>query len=288
MVPWAKCGAAVVAAVGAVVTAIPAGAEPVPPAPGPAAPAPPAPGPAAPAPPAPGPAAPVPPAPAPAAPAPAAPADPAIVPAAVTDPGAPPPPTAAVNAAVVSAAPVRTTTPDGWTMALSAKDETQAPIAPLTTAISTREYEVGGVFNGELTGGDGTPSGVFEVGYQIGCGIDMSTSNGVSMTGTAGVSPSVQFLGIDASTLPVDGILPGIGANFAGGLTVGLKPGFVNTVPVTKKRFESTEPWVAITGFRIKIDGCVGESFIRSYAILTKSDDAGDAILSWYGTTKAV
>jgi len=32
----------------------------------------------------------------------------------------------------------------------------------------------------------------------------------------------------------------------------------------------------------------VGESFIRSYAILTKSTDEGEAILSWYGVTKAV
>jgi len=221
--------------------------------------------------------------PAPPLPGPVAPGEPAIIPVAVTEPGS-----AESDSQVASSPPVSTTAPDGWTLTLSAKDETQAPIAPLTTAISTREYEVGGVFNGELTGGDDTPAGVFEVGYQIGCGIDMSTSNGVSMTGTAGVSPSIQILGIDASNLPVDGILPGIGANFGGGLTVGLKPGFVNTVPVTKKRFESAEPWVSITGFRIKIDGCVGESFIRSYAILTKSDDSGDAILSWYGVTKAV
>ena len=40
--------------------------------------------------------------------------------------------------------------------------------------------------------------------------------------------------------------------------------------------------------FHFKIDGCVGESFIRSYAILSKSTDQGDAILSWYGVTKAV
>lgn len=45
---------------------------------------------------------------------------------------------------------------------------------------------------------------------------------------------------------------------------------------------------MSISNFRVKIDGCVGESFIRSYATLMKSTDAGDAILSWYGTTKAV
>ncbi len=260
-------GAALVTVVSALLaTAVPAGANPEPPAPGvPSAPAPGAPGT-----PAPG--------------APPGPAEAGVAPVALTDPGVPP----VDDGKVVSSPPVTTTSPDGWTLTLSAKDEMQRPVAPLTTAISTREYEVGGVFNGELSGDGDTPAGVFEVGYQIGCGIDMSTSNGVAMTGTAGINPSIGILGLDFTDLPVDGLLPSIGANFAGGITVGLKPGIINTVPVTKKRFESAAPWVSITGFRIKIDGCVGESFIRSYAILTKSDDAGDAILSWYGATKAV
>ena len=183
---------------------------------------------------------------------------------------------------VSSGDPATTKSPDGWTLTISARDETQRPIAPLTTAISTREYEVGGVFNGKVEGaGQSTPKGVFEVGYQIGCGIDMSTSNGVSITGTAGVNPSIQFLGIDTVDLPINGILPGIGTNLGGGLTVGLKPGLINVIPVTKKAYSGSAPWVSISGFRIKIDGCVGESFVRSYAILTKSTDSGDAILSW-------
>ena len=208
------------------------------------------------------------------------------LPAAATDPGAPPPPVD--DGKVVSSPPATTVAPDGWTLKLSAKDEKQAPIAPLTTAISTREYEVGGVFNGELTGGETTPAGVFEVGYQIGCGIDMSTSNGVSLTGTAGINPSIGYFGFDFPGVLPDGLAPAIGANVSGAVTVGLKPGIINTVPVTKKKFESATPWVSITGFRSKIDGCVGESFIRSYAILTKSDKSGDAILSWYGATKKV
>ncbi len=158
-----------------------------------------------------------------------------------------------------------------------------APAAPAEPAIIPAA-----VFNGSLTGGEDTPSGVFEVGYQIGCGIDMSTSNGVAITGTAGLNPSIGYFGFDFPGVLPDGLVPAIGANLNGGVTVGLKPGFVNTIPVTKKRFEADQPWVTITGFRIKIDGCVGESFVRSYAILTKSDNVGDAILSWYGVTKAV
>lgn len=216
---------------------------------------------------------------------PVAPADPSVVPVAATDPATPPPD----DGRVASSPPATTKSPDGWTLTVSAKDEFQRPIAPLTTAISTREYEVSGVFNGNLAGGDGeTPAGVFEVGYQIGCGIDMSTSNGVSLTGTAGINPSIGYFGLDFPGVLPDGILPGIGANLQGAVTVGLKPGMINTVPVTKKKFESAAPWVSISKFRIKIDGCVGESFIRSYATLAKSNKSGDAILSWYGATKAV
>lgn len=43
-----------------------------------------------------------------------------------------------------------------------------------------------------------------------------------------------------------------------------------------------------VDGFRVKIDGCVGESFIRSYAFLTRSTDVSDAVIAYYGETKAV
>ena len=45
---------------------------------------------------------------------------------------------------------------------------------------------------------------------------------------------------------------------------------------------------MSIRNYRVRIDGCVGESFIRSYAILARSTDERETILSWYGATKAV
>jgi hypothetical protein len=129
------------------------------------------------------------------------------------------------------------------------------PAAPLTTAISSREYIVGGTFNGSLVGGD-SPKGVFEVGYQIGCGIDMSTSNGVSLTGTAGVSPSITYFGFDFDGVVPDGIAPTSAPTWPAASPVGLKPGIINVVPVTKKAYKGAEPWVSISNFRIKIDGC--------------------------------
>src|SRR5262249_53957180 len=77
---------------------------------------------------------------------------------------------------VESSPPKTTHSPDGWTLTVSARDETQRITAPLTTAISTREYEVGGIYSGSLVGpedGDEGAQGTLEVGYQIGCGIDM-------------------------------------------------------------------------------------------------------------------
>jgi MspA len=204
-----------------------------------------------------------------------------------------PPPEAAPppEGLVESSPPATTTSPDGWTLTLSAKDETQGVIPPLTTALSTREYEVGGTYSGSLSepddGGE-LPEGTLEVGYQIGCGIDMSTSNGVSLTGTLGLNPSIGLIGTDIISPLPEGIVPGLGNNIGGGVTVGLKPGIINIVPVTKKDFKGAEPWVMISKFRVKIDGCVGESFIRSYAFLTRSTEMSEAVLAWYGVTKKV
>ena len=189
---------------------------------------------------------------------------------------------------VASSPPATTKAPDGATLTVSAKDETQMPAAPLTTALSTREYVAGGVFNGSIKGSAETPKGILEVGYQIGCGIDMSTSNGVSLTGTAGINPSITYFGLDFPGVLPDGLAPGIAGNLGGGITVGLKPGIINIVPVTKKEYKGAEPWVSISNFHVKIDGCVGESFIRSYVTLTHSTEQGEAILSWFGVTKAV
>ena len=187
---------------------------------------------------------------------------------------------------VASTPPITDTSPDGWIMTVGGQNEVQRPVPPLTTAISTREYQVSGTFTGLLKGPGGGPAkGVLEVGYQIGCGIDMTTGNGVivsgNMGGAAGVGVGILSNGTDLE-------IPSLGANIGGGVAVSLKPGLVNIVPVTRKTFVGTAPWVGIHKFRIKIDGCVGESFIRSYATLAKSNDDGDGILSWYGITKNV
>ena len=185
----------------------------------------------------------------------------------------------------VASNPPSTSTLEGVTLTISAKNETQMPVRPLTTAISTRESVVGGVFSGSITG-SAAPAGTFEVGYQIGCGIDMSTGGGVLVGG------NVQgALGADLGIVPVPPfVIPiaggGLGVN--GTLGVNLKPGIINTIPVTKKAYKGAAPEVEVSMFRVRIDGCVGESFIRSYATLANSAAEIEDIVSWFGITKAV
>jgi len=210
----------------------------------------------------------------------------AMAPITAADPDAEPAADAVAPAdgSVPSADPVTFNTADGWALSLGAKDESQVPLAPLTTAVSSREYLARGTFVASLKGPE-EPRGNLEVGYEIGCGIDMSTSNGVTMAGSSGLSPGLGFTGLLTG---VPGVVPLVTAPINGVLTVGLKPGVILVVPVDKKEFKGPNPRVIITGFHVKIDGCVGQSFIRSYATLTQVTDESDVVLSYVGVTKAV
>ncbi|MFA4082111.1 MspA family porin [Mycobacteroides salmoniphilum] len=187
-----------------------------------------------------------------------------------------PPPPPVDTGAMPSAEPGTLPTPDGWILAVAAKDESLLPVAPLTTALSSREYIVGGTFIGGVKGSGKTKlaGGTLEAGYQIGCGI---TGGPVELMGGVSLQPSISMAGV-----------PSASAGIVGQIKVGLKPGTVTIVPVNKKAFEGTTTRTTITGFRIKIDGCVGQSFIRSYATFTSSTENTDDVVTYMGITKAV
>ncbi|MDG5770318.1 MspA family porin [Mycolicibacterium fortuitum] len=177
---------------------------------------------------------------------------------------------------VPSAEPAVVTTPDGWELKLAAKDETQLPIPALTTATTSREYLAGGTFTGSI-GGNGSTSlrgGTLEAGYQIGCGITLSS---VRLTGSLGLSSSVSRSG-----------LGGISAPIQGNVEVRPKPGEVINVSITEMKFKGKDSRVTLKDVHIKIDGCVGQSFLRSYAKLTSAAPGSQDIVAYYGVTKAV
>jgi hypothetical protein len=201
------------------------------------------------------------------------PPDPAIAP--VADAGPPPD-----NGIVASAAPGVVTTPDGWTLTVVASNETQLPVAPLTTAVSSREYLVGGTFTGTVTGKGSTSlsGGILEAGYQIGCGIELGQ---VRLIGSVGIGTSGSSL--------TGGLVPtGMTFPISGTIEIHAKPGTVSNVAVDKKEFKAAPVRVTLKDTHIKVDGCVGQSFLRSYATLTSSTTDTDDIVAYYGVTKAV
>jgi MspA len=205
------------------------------------------------------------------------PPDPAVQPVGdpALDPGPPPD-----NGVVASSEPGIVTTPDGWTLTVAAKDETELPVAPLTTAISSREYLVGGTFTGNVTGSGKTTlaGGVLEAGYQIGCGIELGQ---VRLIGSVGIGTSGSNI--------TGGLIPtGINFPISGTLEIHLKPGSVTNVSVDKKTFKAAPARVTLKDVHIKLDGCAGQSFLRSYATLTSSTTDTDDVVAYYGVTKSV
>jgi hypothetical protein len=199
-------------------------------------------------------------------------------PIASADPGddGPPPD----NGVVASSDPTVVTSPDGWVLTVVAKDETQLPVAPLTTAGSSREYLVGGTFTGTVTGSGKTTlsGGTLEAGYQIGCGIELGQ---VRLIGQAGIGTSGSSI--------TGGLIPtGVTFPISGTIEIHPKPGTVSTVTVDKKTFKAAPVRVTLKDTHVKVDGCVGQSFIRSYATLTSSTTDTDDVAAYYGVTKAV
>jgi hypothetical protein len=181
---------------------------------------------------------------------------------------------------VASDEPATVTSPDGWTLTVAAKDETELPIAPLTTAVSSREYLVGGTFTGTVTGkGKGTlTGGTLEAGYQIGCGIELGQ---IRLVGSVGAST--------ANANIFTGAIPtGVTFPLVGSIEVHPKPGTVTQVPVDKKSFKAAPARITLKDVHIKVDGCLGQSFLRSYATLTSSTADTDDIVAYYGITKTV
>ena len=197
--------------------------------------------------------------------------DPAVAP--VDDPGPVPD-----NGIVGSSDPGVVTTPDGWVLTVVASNETELPVAPLTTATSSREYLVGGTFSGTVTGSGKTKlaGGTLEAGYQIGCGIELGQ---LRLIGQAGFTATL------ATGL---GSFSGFSVPLSGTIEIHPKPGSVTTVTVDKKSFKAAPVRVTLKDTHVKVDGCVGQSFLRSYATLTSSTTDTDDVVAYYGITKSV
>ncbi len=184
-----------------------------------------------------------------------------------------PPPDSGV---VASGPPGVATLPDGRTLTVAAKDETQLPVAPLTTSLSSRDWLVGGTFTGAVTGS--VKGGTLEVGYQIGCGVAMDKVRLLGLVGVNVGNTAFDFDGID--------LFNNVAMPVSGQIRVEPRPGTVETVSVYKKDFKGTAPRVSVKDIHIKVDNCVGASSLRSYAVLTSTANGSADIVAYYGVAK--
>lgn len=86
------------------------------------------------------------------------------------------------------------TTEDGWVLHAEKKDETINVAPPLDSAVTTGE-SFGSLKAKVWITGQGEPElrgAVFEAGYQVGCGVDISTGVDYEVAGTVGVAPRVS------------------------------------------------------------------------------------------------
>jgi hypothetical protein len=81
---------------------------------------------------------------------------------------------------------------------------------------------------------------------------------------------------------------PALSFPLSGTIEIHPKPGTVTTVAVDKKSFKAAPVRVTLKDTHVKVDGCVGQSFLRSYATLTSSTTDTDDVVAYYGVTKAV
>jgi MspA protein len=180
------------------------------------------------------------------------------------------------NGLVASGPPGIAKTSDGRTLTVVAKDESQLPVAPLTTALSSRDWLVGATFTGSGMGS--AKGGSLEVGYQIGCAIEMDK---IKLNGSIGIgSNAAQFTG-NALNFPTALSFP-----IQGQVEVEPRPGTITNVVVDKKSYKGNSTRVTVKDIHVKVDNCVGASSLRSYAILTSSNGDTDDVVAYYGVTK--
>jgi hypothetical protein len=180
---------------------------------------------------------------------------------------------------VPSAPPAVTTAMDGWVLRVEGRDESLVAVPPLTPAASSREYIVGGNFTASTTGpaGERDSQGKLTVGYQVACGLELS-DEGVNLSANASLWPNVG--------ISMAGPSASVYAPFGGAVSVGLRPGTSAIVSGADKQFDGRDPWVSVAEFHVSVEGCVGASYIRSVATLTRSTSVSDSVLSYVGTTQ--
>ncbi|MDH6678928.1 hypothetical protein M2284_003141 [Rhodococcus sp. LBL1] len=124
--------------------------------------------------------------------------------------------------------------------------------------------------------GDITNS-TLDVGYQVGCPIDISDGPQLAIETTAG--PSLNIF-------PT----PGMGMNFGitPSITINPKLGVNQDVSLGKQEVSGPDAAVSFDAVHVKVDGCLGGVTVRPYAVYTVTTAHGNHSVATYGTPRTL
>ncbi|AHW62546.1 Putative secreted protein [Corynebacterium glyciniphilum AJ 3170] len=199
---------------------------------------------------------------------------------------------------------VSRTTADGWVLHAAKTDESVNIAPPLDASATTGEAF------GTLTGnvwidGNGAPEltgAMFDAGYQIGCGVDISSGVDVELAGTAGIAPhadagieggpSVQVdlpsvTGVSAGADATARAEAGVDGKIEASPTVQahLNPGGVSDISLVSMPVDPDykRASAGFTGAHLQINGCAGPVSIRSYVTVSTTSPTSVDAVSVYG-----
>lgn len=208
-------------------------------------------------------------------------------------------------------------TADGWNLRVNKTGESLYIAAPLDGAVTTAEA-FATLRGGAWIEGQGDPaidSGLFEMGYQLGCGVDISGGVDVQATNTIGLSPAASVnpsasntttldgIGLEttaeapyvsvelpkinnATTVGVDGNL-GVDGNAEHSHTISghIDPGSITNIALASREVntEYNRANASVVGAHITTTGCVGPVTVRSYVLLSTETATSSDIVAVYG-----
>lgn len=160
------------------------------------------------------------------------------------------------------------------------------------------------------TDGEGAPElsgAVFEAGYQVGCGIDISGGIDAEIAGALGSSPALKAgveggpsvsvklpnvqgvnAGIDG-TAKVEGSVSGK-AEMAPTVSAHLNPGGITNVVLVSMPMDPQYLRASggFSGAQVKVEGCIGPVTVRSFATVSTTSPTSVDTVSVYGDPQRI
>lgn len=169
-------------------------------------------------------------------------------------------------------------TEDGWELRVSKTAEDVQRVPNLAATPFTREGFVTLSAAADISGEGREPvnSGTLQLGYQIGCQVDVS--NGLTVGISAAIGPNAMV-----TVAPTPGLSVGGSALALPNMSTTIKPGTINSITLGTKALAGAHGSISVDQIQIKIDACAGAVSLRSFAIVSISTATADNSVAVYG-----